>query len=975
METVKKEWKKIAATVAAVIVLIISLFVALPVIFPPIQPTGSVTVLFDPISDSYDGMVYSGTGSNYQTLHDAGSGSSVSTSVISFGQDYDVSYEIWRGLLSFNTSSIPDDATVSAAKLCLGHSSDVTDNDFIIHLQNWTDATDGIGTDDYSAFDGVNYDDGLFDTSMWSQTNYNNITISTFTLISLTGNTSICIRSSNDTSSVSPENNMHEYIQAADTGETNPPKLSVTYSLTGPATATFVVYSDSYDGEILGVATGLAESYYYALRDSASGTTTLTSQIYWGQSIGEPYWEIYRGFIRFDTTALDADVTITAAKVCLYGYVEGSDTDFYTRIQKWTDGNDGLGLDDFSAWDNVSYDDGNFYSTAFTVNEYNNITLANFDVIVAGGYTDICIRSSMDIKGQIPADDYEAAADVGQGTEWSLLVITYTSQENAPAYDYVDSQSNIDSVADIGTHSGFTNQKATDLTNDTMIEADYGGSAEDNAENFVDSNTSNIDSQAGYGTSSNFTAQQDANIAFNDTLTEENVGSVSTSMFGRDTYTGSSYRTLGTDDMYGEVFTAPAGATSVYNITFRGRSSSGTRYAKGMLVFANNLTIVPNGVGSIVTLAAVGAWYTSTFSTPPTITASDSYLLAIVSDGVSVRLWQIATTEGNGRVDTTNSYSSPIDPTDASTTTYQISIYCNCSISSSTYKLDYEFSWTTADYDETYEYLCIRTSTFSGTAENLGVDVWDSSWKSISSALTASSWNNISISGNLSSGTIYFRFKGQTEATDPNQNTWIIECNLIHTWSTALNYQLELEEQFTDANFSRTNVELCIFMGPYNTSETISCQYWDGDSWETAIASLTTNAWNNVSIESYSSNPSVTYTIRFKDGTPSSDTARSSWEKDAALIHSWDSGSEPTTLNQGWTNFVVWSADVGHDLGDVSTSLDSETILWTTFVLEMVNGSRYPFINDWTINTAVVISTGDTLYIYCTAADTWSHTY
>jgi len=46
----------------------------------------------------------------------------------------------------------------------------------------------------------------------------------------------------------------------------------------------------------------------------------------------------------------------------------------------------------------------------------------------------------------------------------------------------------------------------------------------DNSENFVDANTSNIDVHPGHGTSSNFTAQQDANVAFNDTLTEADTG-------------------------------------------------------------------------------------------------------------------------------------------------------------------------------------------------------------------------------------------------------------------------------------------------------------------------------------------------------------------------------------------------------------------------------------------------------------------
>jgi hypothetical protein len=205
------------------------------------------------------------------------------------------------------------------------------------------------------------------------------------------------------------------------------------------------------------------------------------------------------------------------------------------------------------------------------------------------------------------------------------------------------------------------------------------------------------------------------------------------------------------------------------------------------------------------------------------------------------------------------------------------------------YEFDYEFSWTTASFSEVNEYLCIRTNTFAGTAENLGVDVWTgtpAAWVSISSALTASQWNNISISSYLNQSTMYFRFIGKTESSDTAQNTWSVECNLIHVWSVGINYELDLEEQFTSANFSRTNEELCIRMGAMN-GETLSVQWWNatGSSWLTIIASLTANDWNNVSVTSYLT--SATFTIRYKGGTETGDTNQGSWQIDAALLHVW----------------------------------------------------------------------------------------
>jgi hypothetical protein len=284
------------------------------------------------------------------------------------------------------------------------------------------------------------------------------------------------------------------------------------------STTIFSVVSDDYDGRVRNTASGLTQEDYYNCRSASSGDSITTADIMWGQTTGDPYWQIWRAFIRFDTSGLDNDVTITSAKICLYGSVEGSDLDFYIRIQKWTSGNDGISVADYSAWNNVSYDDGTFYSTMFVVGSWNNITLSNFDVIVKAGYTDICIRSSMDINGEIPYDDFENAEDTGAGTHPPKLEITYT-EGAVPAEDYVDLQSNVDGIADKGTHSSFANQKATDSIYDNMTEADQ-APITGNSENFVDNSDSDVDTHTGHGTHSSFPAMQAGPDSTFDTLTE-----------------------------------------------------------------------------------------------------------------------------------------------------------------------------------------------------------------------------------------------------------------------------------------------------------------------------------------------------------------------------------------------------------------------------------------------------------------------
>jgi hypothetical protein len=204
------------------------------------------------------------------------------------------------------------------------------------------------------------------------------------------------------------------------------------------------------------------------------------------------------------------------------------------------------------------------------------------------------------------------------------------------------------------------------------------------------------------------------------------------------------------------------------------------------------------------------------------------------------------------------------------------------------YELDLEFQWTTADPAQTSEYLCIKTGTLN--AETLKVDVWNAGgWTNIIASLSASAWNNVSIGTYLTAATITFRFLGGSETSDLTQSSWQIECSLIHVWTQSVNYELELEEQFTDCDYTRTFEELCIYMGAMN-GETLSVQWWNStsNSWLTIIASLSSNQWNNVSVVDYLT--SATFTIRFVDGTKENDLSQGTWQKDSCLLHTWTLG-------------------------------------------------------------------------------------
>jgi len=638
--------------------------------------------------------------------------------------------------------------------------------------------------------------------------------------------------------------------------------------------------------------------------------------------------------------------------------------------------------------------------------------------------------------------------------------------------DYVDAQSNVDGVADKGAHSNFTTQQYTDLINDTLTEADQ-APVTGNSENFVDTNTSNVDGHVGHGTSSNFTAQQDSNIAYNDTLTEANTGgTVNTEKFvdgnlsNVDAHVGhgtSSNFTAQKDAnvLYNDTLTEADTNSSQAETYIYGNAASGwatnptyvydnvtANYAQAASIsgpawtprLVMNLTYTARGTKirywvsqsnagiyttmNITIANSTGSWttvytatptegsyqncsftsslytaigierYRPTGSTSRTARANEmqavnasrnanyemdyefNYTVADfgqTNEYLCIRTYTFAgSVAENLGVDWWNSTSSAwVNIAPSLTASFwnniSISIYLTaaniyfrfhgatesedtsqntwiieCNLihywTDPNYELDYEFQWTTADSAQTSEYLCIRTYTFNGgTAENIGVDVWTgtpAAWVSVSNALTASLWNNISISSYLNQSTMTFRFVGKTESGDTAQNTWIIECNLIHVWTVGVNYQLELEEQFTGANYTRTNRELCIKMGAFSGAETLLVQWWNttSSSWLTIIASLSANDWNNISVTTYLTD--LTFTIRFLDGTTSGDTVQNTWDKDSCLLHTWEN------------TFTLSLRVYDYDLRDVISGA----------IVSMNNGTEYNStsdINGWANYTGV----------------------
>lgn len=140
---------------------------------------------------------------------------------------------------------------------------------------------------------------------------------------------------------------------------------------------------------------------------------------------------------------------------------------------------------------------------------------------------------------------------------------------------------------------------------------------------------------------------------------------------------GASWEFVPGNDLFGSKFTSPAGAATAISISVYTGSDNPDGYIKGVLVLNSNLNIVTNGIGTAELAPTLSmAWVVSEFSTPPTISQYTDYDICYVTGQSDLMIiWDTGDTN-QSLYDGSNSYSSPINPTDASYNDLKVSIYC-----------------------------------------------------------------------------------------------------------------------------------------------------------------------------------------------------------------------------------------------------------------------------------------------------------
>ena len=169
---------------------------------------------------------------------------------------------------------------------------------------------------------------------------------------------------------------------------------------------------------------------YNTVHDSVDGTVQ-SERIYAGQyKYPGTYYEIYRGFVFFDTSELPDYCTIISATLFLCTAADGSYTDFDVVIQNGQPDypHDPLMPDDY---DKTHYaGSGGSFNTAdlAIVGEYSAIPLNSdgLDWIVKTGITKLCLRSSRDINSVVPTGlervEFYAAESVEFAPELEVII-------------------------------------------------------------------------------------------------------------------------------------------------------------------------------------------------------------------------------------------------------------------------------------------------------------------------------------------------------------------------------------------------------------------------------------------------------------------------------------------------------------------------------------------------------------------------
>lgn len=304
------------------------------------------------------------TGANYTASHNAATASAGADST---GQYLEVgqttsSWTIERSCVYFDTSAIPDSATITSANLSLRGYGDYSIVDFNVSIQIGTSSTyphDPLVTGDYNYLNiGDSIGSAGWNTSGYT-TGYNNVSFNStgISWINKVGNTNLYVRNMNDMANVAPSGNQQIAFYAYEKGAGYQPTLYVTYASSGVPTVTTnpATYVTKTTAQLNG----------YVNADGGEAATVSFNYQPW-------YSAGWLDCIEFTINASYVDADLTNFPVLVTGsQLNTTDTDFWTTVN--STGSDIL----FTASDGVTKLNRELVSintTAKTIECYVNVT-------------------------------------------------------------------------------------------------------------------------------------------------------------------------------------------------------------------------------------------------------------------------------------------------------------------------------------------------------------------------------------------------------------------------------------------------------------------------------------------------------------------------------------------------------------------------------------------------------------------------
>jgi len=480
--------------------------------------------------------------------------------------------------------------------------------------------------------------------------------------------------------------------------------------------------------------------------------------------------------------------------------------------------------------------------------------------------------------------------------------------------DFVDiNTSNVDSFADRGTHSNFDYQKAKDNNNDTLTEVNTGVLTK-----FYPSSANRLGStQLVSGSVTDLQSNNGVYMTFRSWASQNSSGTLGNTNTGSDSYSIE-------NTIVGSLFTATENGWADSIIAYIQITGS-QKNVKCAIYSHSDLSLVAYTQERTIPISYYGpSWETFSFTNPkPNLTAGTQYVLVAWSSagyyyGDDALFFRI-----NGAVDQAHydslAYGSTW-PNPLTVDTHGSRNYCiYCSYTKPTeYASEVEFTGTSSTQSWSRLNWTIDSSyTTSGVAATVQLYNYQSGTYPTSGDgynSTTIGTTDVTVSQTISANPTYFRdgsgnWKLKLLAKKTTNISFDCRVDLVQYEAGSDNYELDLEERWTNSNYDKANEYLCIYTGlltPENPKENLNVDVWNGSAWTTlmTLSSADSSMWNNVSVSNYLE--SSTFTIRFKGDNETGDTVQHSWNIDATLLHVWSNEYVAEVEFIGSSNMENW---------------------------------------------------------------------